>query len=114
MVHRWFFGSVNHNWSRRTFSFCHHVFSVDDSSSGRQPLHLVGLDHAAFIAIVDCAINNERHRFESRVRVRPAHRAVANVEMCVPQHNERIVKGEIFRRHDLRCQVSMTSKSGRK
>ena len=66
---------------------------MDDSSSGRQPLHLVGLDHAAFIAIVDCAIKNERHRFESRVRVRPAHLAVANVEMGVPQHDERIVKG---------------------
>jgi hypothetical protein len=29
------------------------------------------------------------------VRVRPAHRAVANVEMGVPQHDERIVKGKL-------------------
>src|ERR1017187_5206005 len=69
-----------------------HVFSVDDSASGRHPLHLAGLDHAAFIAIVDGAVEEESHRFESRVRVRLAHRAVADVEMVIHQNDERIVE----------------------
>src|ERR1700693_2596019 len=93
-----------------------HVFSVDDSASGRHPLRLAGLDHAPFIAIVDGAVEEESQRFESRVRVRLAHRAVADadVEMVIHQHDERIVELELFRRHDLRRQVSRTNKSGPK
>src|SRR5580700_5362730 len=95
-------------------SFCRHVFPVDDSASSRHPLHLAGLDHTPFIAIIDGTVEEESHRFESRVRMRRSHRAVADVEMVIHQHDERIVEEEIFRRHDLRCQVPRTNKSGSK
>src|SRR5258708_23676706 len=86
---------------------------MDDSASSRHPLRLAGLYHAALVAIIDCAIKNERHRFESGVRVRFTHCAVADLETVIHQHDERIVEDEILRRHDRGCKVSGTNESGR-
>lgn len=90
-----------------------HVFAVDDPLASRHPLHLASLDHAAFVAIVDRAVKDERHGLESRVRVRLTRRAVADVEMVIGQHDERIVEDEVLWRHKLRCEVSGANESRR-
>lgn len=43
-----------------------------------------------------------------------AHRAVADVEVIIGEYDERIVEGEVVRRHDLRSEVPGTDKSRRK
>ena len=90
---------------------CRDVLAVDDPAAGRHPLHLSRLDHAAFIAIVDRSVEDERHGFEAGVRMRAAHRAVADVEMIIGEHDERIVENEVLGRHDLRRKVAGTDKS---
>ncbi len=64
-----------------------------DPAACGHPLHLyAGADHAALVAIVDCAIKNKRHRFESRVGMRSTDRAVADVEMVI---GESMMKGSL-------------------
>ena len=60
----------------------------------------------------NCPLENQRHRFESRVRMWPVHGAVGEVEMVVGEHDERIVEREIVRRDDLRRQMARTTNPG--
>ena len=64
------------------------VLAVDDAAAGGHPLDLSGVDHAAHIAIVDRALEQQGDGFESGVRVRPTNRALADVQVVIGQHDE--------------------------
>jgi hypothetical protein len=66
------------------FPFGPHIFIV----AGGHPLHLAGIQCAAFIAVKDRAVENESHVFKTCMRVRTTNWPVANVKMIVHQQDE--------------------------
>ena len=86
---------------------------MNDPATRGHPLHLARLDFAALVAVVNGTVEEERHRFEPCMRVRPTHRAVADIEMVIGEHDEGIAAGKVVGRHDLCRQVSGTDESRR-
>src|SRR5688572_13934538 len=84
------------------------VLPVNDAATRRHPLHLACPDDAAFVTIVDDAVEDECDGLESRVRMRASYRAVADVETIVSEHDEWIVEGVVLRRYNLRREVPRT------
>jgi hypothetical protein len=71
-----------------------HAFSADDPAARSHPLQVSGLEDTAFVPILNRSFENERHRFESCMRMRLADGTVANIETIVHQQDERIVQGK--------------------
>ena len=88
-----------------------HVLAVNDAAAGGHPLHLARLDHAAFVRVMNRTFEEQCDRLEPRMRVRPADRPLADVQMVVHQHDEWIVDGEILLGDELCRQMPRTDES---
>jgi hypothetical protein len=66
-------------------------------------LDFAGLDEPAFIAIVDCPLEKQRHGLKPGMGMRSAHRTISDIKMVVHQGYEWIRKPEVVGRDDRRC-----------
>jgi hypothetical protein len=66
-------------------------------------LDFAGLDEPAFIAIVDCPLEKQRHGLKPGMGMRSAHGTISDIKMVVHQGYEWIGEREVLWRDDWRC-----------
>jgi len=86
---------------------------VDDAAAGRHPDEIAGRERA-LVAIVQRALEDQRHRLEAGVRVRAADLpARRDVEAIVHEQDERIAGRQVGGRHHLDGRVALADEAGR-